>query len=311
MGMERVFHALGERNRLRIVLILERGPLSVGEIASVLGLSQSNTSHHLKHLSDAGLVNRRGGRGWVFYSLNRADPLIAGAVRLAAEARPSLPSSSTDMRRLASLYRGRRSKSVEFFDALGEEWNNVRETLPPPSLYIHTLTSLLRTPGALLEIGVGTGHIIPLLSRIGGRVTGVDNSPEMLSAAEKKAAALGLSDRVEFRLGEAEHLPLGDSSVDRVLMHFMLHHAGNPRDAVMEAARVLKESGSLVIVEFTGDPATPNLGRHGDLWPGFSRDELEMWGTEGGLIPGYEEELEEHSMIIFSMVKGGSNGLRD
>ena len=72
--MERILHALADRNRLRIVLILERGPLSAGEIALVLGLSQSNASHHLKRLTEAGIVHRRGERGWAFYGINTDEP---------------------------------------------------------------------------------------------------------------------------------------------------------------------------------------------------------------------------------------------
>ncbi len=60
MMMEKVFSALGERNRLRMALILQNGPLNVSEIASVLGLSQSNASHHLKLLLDSGVLARSG-----------------------------------------------------------------------------------------------------------------------------------------------------------------------------------------------------------------------------------------------------------
>jgi ArsR family transcriptional regulator len=305
--MEQMFRALGERNRLRIVLILERGPLSVGEITWVVGLSQSNASHHLKLLSDAGVVLRRGEKGWVFYGINWNDPLVAAIVRIAAGERASLSCSRPDMRRLSVMYRERRNRSIEFFGALGQQWNQIRESLPPPSVYMDTLTRLLGTRETLLEVGVGTGHMIPLLARHAQSVLGVDNSPEMLAAAEKSATAQGLSNRVEFRLGEAEHLPLGDGSVDGVLMHFMLHHAGNPRDAVKEASRVLNASGSLVLAEFTGHTAESLRSRHGDLWPGFTPDELKQWGGEAGLSPDFEMIVEEHSMMVLSMSKGDNH----
>jgi DNA-binding transcriptional ArsR family regulator len=115
--MERIFHALGDRNRLRIALILSRGPLSVGEIASVLGLSQSNASHHLKQLSDAGIVRRRGERGWAFYGINPDDPVVSGLLKTLTENREALSCSGADLRRLSALYHERQNRSREFFGA--------------------------------------------------------------------------------------------------------------------------------------------------------------------------------------------------
>ena len=57
-GVDRVFRALADRNRLRIVMILQRGPLTVNEISTVLGLTQPNTSRHLKALHEAGVLER-------------------------------------------------------------------------------------------------------------------------------------------------------------------------------------------------------------------------------------------------------------
>ncbi len=307
--MERVFRALADRNRLRMVLILERGPLSVGEIASVLGLSQSNSSHHLRQLTEAGIVRRRGQKGWAFYSIDTGDATVSQLVRVIAANRGAVTSSSADMRRLSTLYRQRRNRSREFFSAMGEQWDKVRESLPPPSVYIDTLTGLVGSPDTLLEVGVGTGHLLPLLLGLSRRVVAVDNSPEMLRAASGTAESQGLASRVEFRLGEAEHLPLGDNSVDVVLMHFMLHHAGNPRGAVQEAARVMRGRGRLVLVELTGHTPDSFRHRHGDLWPGFTAGELTGWAVESGLLPAFENVLEEHSTLILSFTKGDDDGV--
>lgn len=302
--MERIFKALGDGNRLRIALILERGPLSVGEITSVLGLSQSNVSHHLKKLSEAGVVYRRGERGWVFYGIDRGDPAVADIIGVIAARRGAVTASEADFRRLSALYRERRSRSREFFAALGDRWAKVRETLPPPDTYMERLASALGAPKVLLEVGIGAGHMIPFLCRIARRVVGVDNSPEMLSEAAAAAFSLGLASRVETRLGEAEHLPLGDGSVDAVLMHFMLHHAGNPRDAMMEAGRVLSPEGVLVVVEFTGPSTDSFRHSHGDLWPGFTREELTTWCLPAGLFPEDGVKMQDSSMMISVFRKG-------
>ena len=53
----------------------------------------------------------------------------------------------------------------------------------------------------------------------------------------------------EVRLGEAEHLPVADSSVDAVLMHMALHHTGEPGAVLREIGRVLEVGGRCVVVE--------------------------------------------------------------
>lgn len=87
--MARLFHALSDEKRLRIVECLRRGEQCVCDLTGVIDAGQSLLSFHLKTLKDAGLVtDRRAGR-WVFYTLN-ADALaemeeFVGAVRGDAE----------------------------------------------------------------------------------------------------------------------------------------------------------------------------------------------------------------------------------
>ncbi len=67
--LARIFKAVGDENRLRILKMLEKRTMCVCEIAYVLGLSQSTTSRHLKILEEAGLVLREKAGLWVEYSL--------------------------------------------------------------------------------------------------------------------------------------------------------------------------------------------------------------------------------------------------
>jgi ArsR family transcriptional regulator len=66
----RVFHALAEPTRLRLVDLLRGGERCVCELTEALEMAQSKLSFHLKGLKDAGLVlDRKEGR-WVYYRLN-------------------------------------------------------------------------------------------------------------------------------------------------------------------------------------------------------------------------------------------------
>ncbi len=66
--MERIFKALGDRNRIRILKMLEVRPLCVCEITAVLGSGQSSVSRHLGILRDAGLLVDEKDGLWVNYS---------------------------------------------------------------------------------------------------------------------------------------------------------------------------------------------------------------------------------------------------
>ena len=65
----RIFAALADPTRMRILMLLRAMELSVGELAQVLGQSQPRVSRHVKILIDAGLAERRKEGSWVFLSL--------------------------------------------------------------------------------------------------------------------------------------------------------------------------------------------------------------------------------------------------
>ena len=98
-----------------------------------------------------------------------------------------------------------------------------------------------------LDIGCGTGQFAGALAeRGGGKVWGVDRSPEML------ALATANHPRVRFKEGPAEALPFKGSWFERAVMRLSLHLLDRPV-ALAEAARVLTPGGRLVIATF--DPA--------------------------------------------------------
>ncbi|MEW6681313.1 MAG: class I SAM-dependent methyltransferase [Nitrospirota bacterium] len=112
----------------------------------------------------------------------------------------------------------------------------------------------------VLEIGCGTGNLAILTKRLNpaAEIVGIDPDPKALARARRKAERSG--DAIQFDLGFAEELPYPDSSFDRVLSAFMLHHL--PPDAkplaVQEARRVLKPGGSLHLADF--DEGHPHWG---------------------------------------------------
>jgi ubiquinone/menaquinone biosynthesis C-methylase UbiE len=97
-----------------------------------------------------------------------------------------------------------------------------------------------------LDIGCGTGTLAVELAERGGKVWGVDSSPEMLAEAQAKET------RARFKEGAAEALPFKDGWFERVVMRLSLHHLDRPR-ALAEAGRVLAPGRRIVIATFDPD----------------------------------------------------------
>jgi ubiquinone/menaquinone biosynthesis C-methylase UbiE len=100
--------------------------------------------------------------------------------------------------------------------------------------------------GDVLDVAIGTGLNLPHYPP-GVRVTGVDLSPVMLVAAEKRAADLGLT--VELSEADAEHLPFPDASFDTVVCTLSLCSVGDDRAAIAEMHRVLRPGGQLLLLD--------------------------------------------------------------
>ncbi|WP_436345227.1 arsenite methyltransferase [Natronorubrum sp. FCH18a] len=150
-------------------------------------------------------------------------------------------------------------------------------------------------PGeTVLDLGSGGGFDCFLAAReVGpdGRVIGVDMTPEMLERARQNATESEFAN-VEFRLGEIEHLPVADATVDTIISNCVVNLSPDKRQVLAEAHRVLRPGGTLAISDLVATEPLPDEIRDNpdavDACVGGAAtiDQLEAWLADVGFADG-------------------------
>ncbi len=289
----RIFAALADPTRMRILMLLRAMELSVGELAQVLGQSQPRVSRHVKILIDAGLAERRKEGSWVFLSLGprrRIEPLFQLVDRWAGLDGAD-PWTAADAARLAAVRADRAAAAERYFAGHAADWDALRSLHVAESEVEAAIGRALADGpiGRLVDIGTGTGRMLQLFGPGAEKAVGIDRSPEMLRLARAKLAEAGLD--AELRQGDMYALPLGADSADTVIIHQVLHYAQNPAAAVAEAARLLGPGGRLIIVDFAPHEREELRSADAHIRLGFADEAMLKHLEEAGLDGRVVEHL--------------------
>jgi len=175
-----------------------------------------------------------------------------------------------------------------------------------------TAIASLRPGEVVLDLGAGGGFDVFIAARrvgAAGRVIGVDMTASMLARARGNIAAYrqqsGL-DNVEFRLGEIEHLPVADSSVDVVISNCVINLSPDKPQVWREIGRVLRPGGRVAVSDLALLKPLPEMVRSnvaaltgciaGAVMVEETRRMAEAAGLTGITLtpkPGYVENLSE------------------
>lgn len=282
---DRVFDRLtllSEPLRVRMLRVLEREELAVGEIARVLQVPQPTVSRHLKQLDDAGWVIRRKAGTAAYFRLAELGAAAALWDLVRREVDEADPSSAygEDLRRLAGVVAARTGDSAELFRRLGGRWDDVRKELFGDGYVLPTLLAFLPPGLVIADLGCGTGAMLPLLAPVVATVIGVDREDAMLEVARERTAGLS---NVQLRCGLLDALPLGDASVGVALCALVLHHVRELAPVFGEVARVLEPGGRWVILDMVEHDRLEYGQTMGHQHLGFSRAAIDCLATGAGL----------------------------
>jgi ubiquinone/menaquinone biosynthesis C-methylase UbiE len=273
--------ALSDGTRSRILLLLDRHPLTVSELCTITQLPQSTVSRHLKALLDSGWIAARAEGTSHIYTMMRDD--LDGAARrlwlLVREQVGPTPVAAEDQRRLQTARAERRTKSQEFFSSSAGQWDRLRDELFGDRVHLSALAALADADAVAGDLGCGTGQMSAALAPFVGRVIAVDASAAMLQAAKRRLSAF---DNVDLRRGELEALPIDDRALDVATLMLVLHHVPEPERALAEVARVLRPGGRVVVGDMLPHDREGYRQQMGHVWLGFSDEHIGRMLTEAG-----------------------------
>jgi ubiquinone/menaquinone biosynthesis C-methylase UbiE/DNA-binding transcriptional ArsR family regulator len=276
--------AAGEETRLRVLALLAEAELTVSELTDILRQSQPRISRHLRLLAEAGLVERFREGSWAFFRLGERGAAAELARELVARLDPADPIIARDRERLAAVRAARAASAQAYFRRHAAEWDRIRKLHVADDEVEQAIVAALaeRPFRSLLDLGTGTGRMLELFGPQIERGLGLDLSLDMLALARSRLDRAGLR-HCSVRQGDLYDLALPKDSFDVVIIHQVLHFLDDGARAIAEAARVLRPSGRLLVVDFAPHELEFLRDQHAHRKLGFAPDTVAQWMSGAGL----------------------------
>jgi SAM-dependent methyltransferase len=263
-----VFRAMADATRQKLLQLLILEELNVSELVAILRQPQSTISRHLHVLRGADLVRDRRDRNTTLYRASLPSDATGDLPGLLHGWLKSRRLATALQNRLHKILRERSDESVGFFDRLGKRWDELRAAAFGEAFATEAFISLLPADWTVLDIGAGTGYLLPSLADHFRQVIAVEPASAMLECARQRILEHGVAN-VVFHHGDLGHLPISDQTCDLAIACLVLHHLPSPAEAVAEIHRVLRPGGRLLIVEQEAHENQEFYETMQDHWWGF------------------------------------------
>lgn len=195
--------------------------------------------------------------------------------------------------RLENLFLKSENLEVKrYFDKIASRWDSISKEFYSEAVREKILSMVNAEPGNMVaDLGAGTGFISEGLVNGPASIIAIDQSAEMLKHMKLKFPDAG---NVDYRTGNASHLPVKDNIIDYALANMYLHHVDNPPNAIREIYRILKKGGKIVLTDLETHDFEYLKEEHLDLWLGFGHEEMESWMRAAGFHNIHVRSIEEY-----------------
>ena len=269
---------LSDPTRVRLLALLEREELTVAELAGITRLAQPRVSTHLAKLKEAGLVRDRRAGVSAYYrfddtALDSAQRALWQTLREGSDD----PLLRQDAERVTEVLASR-AADQNWADAVAGDME--RHYSPGRTWEAMARSALpLLEPGDVLDIASGDGVMAELLAPHSHRYVCLDSSTKVVLAASERLRKLK---NVEVREGDMHALPFADEQFDLVVLMHALTYAEHPAQAVLEASRVLRPGGRLLLTSLAKHEHRSVVEAYGHVNLGFTEKELSRFVSRAG-----------------------------
>jgi ubiquinone/menaquinone biosynthesis C-methylase UbiE/DNA-binding transcriptional ArsR family regulator len=300
--------AAGDPLRLEILRILSQDSYGVLELCRIFSIKQSGMSHHLKVLTNAGLLGSRREGNSIFYRrayLAPDHPLAALQQQLFATV-DNLPLADYLRAPIGELQRERSQAAQQFFSENADKFRAQQDLIASYPVYAEQMTQLLnntalRGKNLALEIGPGEGEFLAVLAQQFDHVIALDIAANMLDKARAFARDKELRN-IEFIHGDTQSLPDHKVLADCILVNMVLHHTPSPADIFQDLSNALVPGGALLVCDLCRHEQAWARDACGDLWQGFDPQDFSRWAQAA--------KLEEGQSVYFALRNGFQIQLR-
>ena len=293
-----LFSALAHPLRMQVLRVMRADSFSVSELCAAFSVRQSAMSHHLKILTDAGFLARRHEGTATFYrrQLPEGKHQTLRQQILDQIDEESMPADLASG--LEAVQRLREGHSAAFFRDRGKEIRKQHESIASWEDYSRATLHLLDRAGdfkqsKVIEVGPGDGALLSELAQRSATVCALDNSEKMLHAAQHNTREIS---NIEYHLGEPKILIKERGTFAAAVVNMVLHHVAEPAALVRDTALLIRLGGELILSDLCPHDQAWAREHCGDLWLGFSPEDLRAWATAAGL---------EHCAELFFAQRNG------